>query len=67
MNPQLNYIMARHRSAELRLARERARTATEAPAKRRRLRDRNTTTCPSTEPGRASIALEGERAIGGAR
>ena len=36
MNAQLNYTMVQHRSDELRRARERARIATEAPARRRR-------------------------------
>ena len=67
MNAQLNYTMVQHRSAELRRARERARIATEVPARRRRLRDQNTITRPSAEPGRGTIALEAERAIGGAR
>ena len=67
MNTQLNYMMARHRSAELRRAGERARLATEVPARRRGLRDLNTVTRPRTEPGRARTALEVERAIGGAR
>ena len=67
MNAQLNYMMARHRSAELRRAGERARIATEVPARRRRLRDQNTITRPSAEPGRGTTALEAKRAIGGAR
>ena len=67
MNTQLNYMMVQHRSAELRRAGERARLATEAPARRRRLRDRTTITGPSPEPGRARTALEVERAIGSAR
>ena len=67
MNTQLNYMMVRHRSAELRRAGERARLATEVPARRRRLRDQTTITHPRTEPGRGRTALEVERAIGGAR
>ena len=67
MNSQLNYMMVRHRSAELRRAGERARLATEVPARRRRLRDQNTITHPRTEPGRGRTALEAKRAIGGAR
>ena len=67
MNAQLNYTMVRHRSDELRRAGERALLVTEAPARRRRLRDRNTITRPRTEPGQARTALELERAIGGAR
>ena len=67
MNTQLNYMMVRHRSAELRRAGERARLATEVPARRRRLRDQNTITHPRTEPGRGRTALEVERAIGDAR
>jgi hypothetical protein len=67
MNPRLNYTMAQHRTAELRRAGERARLATEAPARGRRLRDQNTITRPTTEPRRAGTALEIERAIGGAR
>ena len=67
MNAQLNYMMARHRSAELRRAGERARMVTEVPARRRRLRDQNTITRPNAEPGRARAALEVEPAIGGAR
>ena len=39
MNAQLNYMMARLRSAELRHAGEEARLATEAPARGRRLRE----------------------------
>ena len=67
MNAQLNYMIARHRSAELQRAGERTRIATEVPARRRRLRDQNTITHPSAERGRGMIALEVERAIGGAR
>ena len=54
MNAQLNYTMVQHRSAELRRAGERARLATEVPARRRRLRDQNTITRPSPEPWRGS-------------
>ena len=46
MNPQRNYMMVQHRSAELRRAGERARLATEVPARRRRLRDQHTITPP---------------------
>ena len=67
MNAQLNYTMVQHRSAELRRACERARIATEVPARRRRSRDQNTTTRSSAELGRGTIALEATRAIGGAR
>ena len=67
MNAQLNHMMVQHRSAELRRACERERLATEVPARRRRSRDQNTITRPSTEPGRGTTALEVERAIGGAR
>jgi hypothetical protein len=67
MNAQLNYMIARHRSAELHNAEERTRIATEVPARRHRLRDRNTITPPSAEPGRGRTALEGKRAIGGPR
>jgi hypothetical protein len=67
MNAQLNYTMVQHRSAELRGARERARFATEVSARRRRLRDPNTITRSSAQPGRGTTALEVERAIGGAR
>jgi hypothetical protein len=66
MNAQLNYTMVQHRSAELRRAGERARLATEVPARGRRLHDRNTMTRPSPEAWRGSAALEVERAIGGA-
>ena len=67
MNAQLNYMMVQHRSAELQRAHDRARIATEGRARRRRLRDQNPITHPITEPGRGTIALEVERAIGGAR
>jgi hypothetical protein len=67
MNAQLNYMIARHRSAELQRAGERTRIATDVPAMRRRLRDQNTITPPSAEPARGTTALEGKRAIGGAR
>jgi len=67
MNDQLNYMIARHRSAELQRAGERTRIATELPARRRRLRDPNPITRPSAEPRRRTTALEGKRAIGGAR
>ena len=49
MNAQLNYMMVQHRSAELRRAGERARLATEVPARRRRLRDQRTAN-GATEP-----------------
>ena len=39
MHAQLNYLIARQRSAELRRAGERPRLAPEVPARRRRLRD----------------------------
>lgn len=67
MNPQLNYMMVQHRSAELRRAGERARLATEVPATRRSLRDQHTITPPFAEPGRGMTALDVERATGGAR
>ena len=67
MNAQLNYTMVQHRSDELRRARERARIATEVPARRRRLRAQNPITRPSAEPARGTIALELEQAIGDAR
>ena len=67
MNAQLNYTMVQHRSAERRRARERARIATEGTATRRRLREQNTMTRPSAEPGRGTITLEADRAIGGVR
>jgi hypothetical protein len=67
MNPKLNYTMAQHRSADLRRAGERARLATEAPARGRRSRDQHTITRPSAGPRQASTALEVERAIGGVR
>ena len=67
MNAQLNYMIARHRSAELQRAGERTRIATDVPAMRRRLRDQNTIAPPSAEPARGRAALEGKRAIGGAR
>jgi hypothetical protein len=67
MNAQLNYMMVRHRSAELRRAGERARLATEATARRRRSRDENTITRLRTGPGPRRAALEVGRAIGGAR
>jgi hypothetical protein len=67
MNAQLNYVIARHRSAELQRADERTRIATEVPARRRRLRDQDTITRSSAEPGRLTTAVEGKRAIGGAR
>jgi hypothetical protein len=67
MNAQLNYMVIQHRRAELRRAGERARTATKVPARRQRLRERNTITCPSLEPWQGSAALEAGRAIGSAR
>ena len=67
MNPKLSYMMVQDRSAELRRGGERARLATEASARRRIFRDRNTTTRPCTGPRRGMNALEGERAVGGAR
>jgi hypothetical protein len=67
MNAQVNYMIPRHRSAELRRAGERTRIATDAPAMRRRLRDQSTVTPPSAEPAPGRTALEGKRAIGGAR
>jgi hypothetical protein len=67
MNAQLNYMIARHRSAEPRRAGERARLATEVSERRRRLRDQNPITPPGAEPGRGRTALAGKRAIGGSR
>jgi hypothetical protein len=63
MNPELNYMMVRHRTAEVQLAGERARLAAEVPARRRGLRDQN----PSAESWRGATAPEADRAIGGAR
>jgi hypothetical protein len=65
MSAQLNYTMVQHRSVELRRACERAQI--EAPARRRRLRNQNTVTGPSAEPGHKTISLELERTIGGER
>ena len=67
MNPQLNYMVVRHRSAELWRARERARLATEVPARRRSLRDQHTITRACAEPRPGMTALEAERATGGGR
>jgi hypothetical protein len=67
MNAQLNYTLVQHRTAELRRAVARARIATEVPARRQRLRGRNTITRPSLEPEQGSVPLETGRAIGGAR
>ncbi len=67
MNTQLIYMMVQQRSAELLRAGERARLATQVPARRRRLREPNPITRPSAEPRREGTALEVERAIGGAR
>ena len=67
MNPQLNYMMVQHSSAELRGAGERARLATEVPARRRRLRDQHTITPPFGEPCRGMTAFDVERATWGAR
>ena len=47
MNPQLNYMMVRHRNAEARRAGERARLASEVPARRRGFRHQNTITPPT--------------------
>jgi hypothetical protein len=66
MNPQLNYMMVQHRSAELRRAGERSRIASEVPARRRGLRDRNRITGPCTESRRGMTAVDVERAIGSA-
>jgi hypothetical protein len=57
MNTKLTYMMAQHRSAELRHSGERARLASAAGAQRRQLRDRldrNPTTRVSTQPGQGS-------------
>ena len=67
MHFQLNYMMARQRSAELHRAGERSRLAREVPAGRRKLRDTDPITRPSAEPQRGTTALEVERTIGGAR
>ena len=50
MHFQLNYTIARRRSAELQRAGERARLAREVPAKRRKLRDTDPITRLSTKP-----------------
>jgi hypothetical protein len=67
MNPKLNYVMAQHRSAELRRGEERARLASEVPARRGIFGDRNTTTRPCSGPRRGMTALKSERAVGGTR
>jgi hypothetical protein len=67
MHAQLNCMIIQHRSAELRGAGERARLATEMPARRRTLRGQNRVTRSSAEPGRGQIAREVELTIGGAR
>ena len=64
MHFQLNYTIARQRSAELQRAGDRARLAREVPVKRRKLRDTDPITRPSTKPQRA---LEVERTLGGVR
>ena len=61
---QLNLTIARQRSAELQRAGERARLAREVPAKRRKLRDTDPITRPSTKP---QGALEVEGTLGGVR
>jgi hypothetical protein len=65
MIAQLHHMMIQRRSAELRRADERARFATEAPARRRTSHDRDTR--PSGERRRGSTALEIKRTTGGAR
>jgi hypothetical protein len=67
MHFQLNYMIARQRSAGLHHAGERARLAREVPARRRKLRHTDPITRPSAEPRRGTTALEIERTIGGAR
>jgi hypothetical protein len=75
MNAQLNYLMARQRSAELQHAGQGAQFAREARVGRRKLRrggrDLNPNTRVSAQPGRTTpcglTALEVERAIGSER
>ena len=67
MNAQVNYMMVRQRSAEVQRTGERARLATQVPARRHRLRIQNTITRPSAEPGRGTTAVEIARQLGGAR
>ena len=67
MNAQLNYMMARQRSAEVQLTGERAQLAVQVLARRRSLRSQNTITRPSAESGRGTTAVEIAREIGGAR
>jgi hypothetical protein len=71
MNAQLNYMIARHRSAELQRAGEQARLAREADAGRRKLPDPRSITCVSAQSAprspRGISALEIERAIGSER
>ena len=71
MNAQLNYIMARQRSAELQHYGEQARLAREADAGRRKSPDPRPLTCMSARPAprspRGITALEIEPAIGSER
>jgi hypothetical protein len=64
---QLNFTIARQRSAELHRAGEGARLARELPARRRKLLVTDPITRPSAEPLRGTTAIEVERTIGGAR
>ena len=60
MSAQLNYMIARQRSADLQRVGERPRLATEVPARRRRWRDPNPITRPNAKPWRRRPALEVE-------
>jgi hypothetical protein len=67
MHFQLNFTIARQRSAELHRAGERARLAREEPAPRLKLRVTDPITRPSAEPPGGTTAHEVDRATGGAR
>jgi hypothetical protein len=64
---QLNFTIARQRSAELQRAAEGARLAREVPARRRKLIVTDPITRPGAESLQGTTALEVERTIGVAR